>query len=222
MMSGTNSRHASPRGRGELSTDTLVCLARMPEAGKVKTRIASTDGPERALEIYLQLVAGCRKLLDNLPEQIDVEVSFAEPFDFVEAQNYFGTRPFFSQQSEGDLGQRMCVAAIRAFQSGARRVVLVGSDCPALTPEHLSQAFRILEEYPIVLGPAADGGYYLLGMTQIVPELFAELPWSTERLLPETLARLKQAGVQHKLLPVLTDIDTIEDWKRFTTNPSEL
>ncbi|NUO19062.1 TIGR04282 family arsenosugar biosynthesis glycosyltransferase [bacterium] len=196
--------------------NTLICLARMPEPGKVKTRIADAAGHARAYEIYVELVKRCRALLESLDDSTEVEVSFAEPFDFVKGQTFFGTRPFFSQQAGGDLGQRMCVAAIRGFQSGARKVVLIGSDCPELPAEYVKQAFRILDEVPVVFGKAKDGGYYLLGMTRVVPELFAELPWSTSELLEQTIARLTEAGIPHGLLPELGDIDTIEDWEEFS------
>lgn len=204
------------QGRPGGIQNTVVCLARMPELGKVKSRIAATDGVARAFEIYVELVAQCKSLLECLDDRIEVEVSFAEPFDFVKAQTFFGSRPFFSQQAEGDLGQRMCVAAIRAFQSGAQKTVLIGSDCPGLTPEHLSRAFRILEDYPVVFGPATDGGYYLVGMTRIIPELFGNLPWGTAQVLEQTIARLTAANVSHGELPMLSDIDTMEDWKKHT------
>lgn len=186
----------------------------MPELGKVKTRIAAESSPQKALEIYEQLVLKSRALIEALPEHIEIEVTFADPFDFVKGQSYFGSRPFLSQQAEGDLGQRMCVAAIRAFQSGASRVVLIGSDCPELTIEHVSQAFRILQDVPVVFGPATDGGYYLLGMSRVIPELFGNLPWSTDRLFAETQERLDRAGIPYGMLEELTDIDTLDDWRR--------
>ncbi|MBK6766660.1 MAG: TIGR04282 family arsenosugar biosynthesis glycosyltransferase [bacterium] len=194
--------------------NTVVCLARMPELGKVKARIAATEGAARAFEIYVELVRRCRDLLEQVDHRYEVEVTLSEPFDFIKAQTYFGNRPFFSQQASGDLGQRMCVAAIRAFQSGARKVVLIGSDCPALTPEHLSQAFHTLDNRQVVLGPAADGGYYLLGMTRVVPDLFAGFAWGTDSVYAETTARLRADEISYGELPKLADVDTIEDWKR--------
>lgn len=196
--------------------NTLICMARMPEHGKVKTRIAENAGHARAFEIYLELAKRSRKLLESLDDSIEVEVTFEEPFDFIKAQQFFGMKAFYSLQANGDLGQRMCVAAIRGFQGGARKVVLIGSDCPELTAEHVNQAFRILDEVPVVFGKAKSGGYYLLGLTRIVPEIFAELPWSTEQLLELSIARLTEAGISHGLLSELRDIDTIEDWEALT------
>ena len=187
----------------------------MPEIGKVKSRIAETAGAARAYEIYVQLVKQCRKLLDSLDESIEVEVTLAEPFDFIKGQQFFGMRPFYSLQAPGDLGQRMCVAAIRGFEGGAQKVILIGSDCPSLTPEHISQAIRILDEFPVVFGKARDGGYYLLGMTRVIPELFGNLPWSGDELLAQSVARLTESGIPHGLLPELCDIDTLEDWEEY-------
>lgn len=189
----------------------------MPELGKVKTRIAETAGAARAYEIYVELVKRCRALLESLDESVEIEVTFAEPFDFIKGQQFFGTKPFYSLQTNGDLGHRMCVAAIRGFQCGANKVILIGSDCPDLTAEHIQQAIRILDEVPVVFGKATDGGYYLFGMTRVIPELFAELPWSTSELLGQSIARLTEAGIPHGLLPELRDIDTIEDWEALTT-----
>ncbi len=190
-------------------------MARMPELGKVKARIAETAGAARAYEIYVELVKRCRTLIDSLDESVEVEVTFAEPFDFIKGQQFFGMRPFYSLQAEGDMGQRLCVAAIRGLEGGAKKVVLIRSDCPQLTAEHIMQAIRILDEFPVVLGKSSDGGYYLLGMTRIVPELFAGLPWHSGELLERTVERLTVAGVPHGLLPELRDIETLHDWEAY-------
>jgi len=191
----------------------------MPELGKVKTRIAETAGAARAYEIYVELVKRCRALLDSLDKSFEVEVTFAEPFDFILGQQFFGMRPFYSLQVGGDLGERMCVAAIRGFQGGARKVILIGSDCPSLSAEHITSAIRILDEVPVVFGKASDGGYYLLGLTRVVPELFGDLPWSTSELLVQSIARLTESNIPHDLLPELNDIDTLDDWESYLNNP---
>jgi rSAM/selenodomain-associated transferase 1 len=190
----------------------------MPELGKVKSRIAETAGAARAYEIYVQLVKRCRNLLETVDESVEVEVTFAEPFDFIKGQQFFGMRPFYSLQTQGNLGQRMCVAAIRGFEGGSKKVILIGSDCPTLTAEHISQAIRILDELPVVFGKARDGGYYLLGMSRIVPELFGDLPWSREDLLAQSVERLTLSGIPHGLLPELNDIDTLEDWEDYVNS----
>jgi hypothetical protein len=91
----------------------------------------------------------------------------------------------------------------------------VGSDCPELLPYHLNEAFRMLDTHDAVLGPSADGGYYLLGLKTPAPELFENMTWSVDTVLQETLLRLKNTGKSVALLPVLNDIDTEEDWRKF-------
>ncbi len=194
---------------------SVICLARMPERGKVKTRIAATAGHERALEIYTDLVGRTARLLAALDESFEVEVTLADPFDFVQAQSYFGLRPLLTQQAAGDLGQRLCVAAIRGFVGGARQVILIGSDCPALTPDILTQASHRLNDVPVVFGPATDGGYYLLGLTRIVPELFADIPWGGADVLCRSQERLNAARIPWATLAELRDVDTLEDWEYY-------
>jgi len=167
---------------------TLICLARIPAPGDDLARFVA------------QAVA-CRALLEALDDSYEIEVTLAGPFDFLEAQGYFGSRPLFTQQAEGDPGQRLCVAAIRGFVGGARQVILIGSDSPGLTLDHIAQAQRLLYEVPVVFGAATGGGYFLLGLTQLVPELFAGLPWGTEALLACSTDRLRAAGVPFALLP---------------------
>lgn len=182
--------------------NTVVCLARMPVPGKPTPRAAGTDSPR---DFQLERIQRCRDLLDRIPPNCEVEVSLAEPFDFVMAQSLFGHRPFFSQQADGDLGQRLCVAAIRAFQSGAQKTVLIGAECPALTPEHLSNAFRILDSHTVALCPTSSGGFCLLGMTRIVPELFAITERTGGSAYADLLARLRVAKISFGELPMLPD-----------------
>jgi rSAM/selenodomain-associated transferase 1 len=117
----------------------------------------------------------------------------------------------YEAQSEGDLGARLEGAFERAFAEGAARVVVVGTDCPGLDGSHLAMAFEGLRGADAVLGPAADGGYYLLGLTRLLREVFRGIPWSTERTLAETLDRLRTGGHSVVLLPTLRDVDRPED-----------
>jgi rSAM/selenodomain-associated transferase 1 len=115
-------------------------------------------------------------------------------------------------QSPGDLGSRLEAAFEAAFQQ-ADRVVVVGTDAPGVDAEVVDEAFRSLKTVDLVLGPASDGGYYLLGLRDPAPELFREIPWSTGEVLEETLSRAKTAGLRWALLPVLRDLDTSKDWE---------
>ncbi|GAC1380996.1 MAG: hypothetical protein NVSMB30_28790 [Hymenobacter sp.] len=114
-------------------------------------------------------------------------------------------------QAPGDLGERMAAAFAAAFEAGARRVAIIGTDCPGLRAAHLTQAFAQLADHDVVLGPATDGGYYLLGLRQPCPELFQNKAWSTASVLPDTVAEAERLGYRVALLPELRDVDTAVD-----------
>lgn len=121
------------------------------------------------------------------------------------------------QQGPGDLGERMDRAFQAAFQEGSRATVLIGSDCPGLAPERLAAAFKLLQAHPVVFGPATDGGYYLIGLTQPVPELFRGVAWGTGSVLTDSMRILRGANLQPALLEPLEDLDRPEDlsaWQR--------
>lgn len=117
-------------------------------------------------------------------------------------------------QAIGDLGDRMKAAFTKAFKTNDQ-VIIIGSDCASLTTEIVIQGFKALENHDYVLGPAMDGGYYLLGMKKYTPELFENMPWSTEKVAEITIDRIKAKGKSYFLLPELSDIDFEEDWKKW-------
>ena len=117
---------------------------------------------------------------------------------------------FFPQRGR-DVGERMERAFRKAFRDGFDRVVLVGTDCPGLTAAILTRAFRLLDRHPVVLGPAADGGYYLVGLQMPVPAVFRNMPWGTSRVLSRTTRILRSLGIAVASLPQLADIDRPED-----------
>ena len=114
-------------------------------------------------------------------------------------------------QPEGDLGERMTAAFATAFAAGAGRVAIIGTDCPGLRAHHLTEAFAALETADVVLGPATDGGYYLLGLRQPQPELFQNKTWSTDTVLGDTLADARRLGLRVALLTELRDVDDATD-----------
>ncbi|MCC6410485.1 MAG: TIGR04282 family arsenosugar biosynthesis glycosyltransferase [Saprospiraceae bacterium] len=192
--------------------NNLILFIRNPELGKVKTRLAASIGNEKALEIY-------RFLLDHT-RRTALEVQAKRMLFYSEniTQNDEWDEAFFEkhQQHHGDLGARMHHAFQKAFETGAKKVVIAGSDCPELEAGILQQAFDLLDTHDTVLGPSIDGGYYLLGLKTPSPELFENMVWSIETVFSQTLTRLKNTGKSCALLPVLNDIDTEEDWKRFS------
>jgi rSAM/selenodomain-associated transferase 1 len=124
-------------------------------------------------------------------------------------------------QSEGDLGQRLASAFGQAFCGGARRVVIVGSDCPYLDADDIREAWRQLRTCDLVLGPAEDGGYWLIGLREEQPGLFENIAWSSAIVFSETIARAKALRLKTFLLRKLSDVDTREDWERFIAIAAE-
>lgn len=189
----------------------LLIFIKNPILGKVKTRLAGTLGPERALEIYGRLLGHTRQVAASFAGERWLFYS-----DFIDEQDDWDAREFRKLvQSPGDLGHRMERAFAQAFEAGPGSVLIIGSDCPLLSPAILEQALEMLQRKPLVMGPATDGGYYLLGMRQFTPALFRNMEWSTERVAQETLARAASLGLELGLLPELPDIDYEEDWERY-------
>ena len=118
-------------------------------------------------------------------------------------------------QVEGDLGRRLRSAFEHSFASGARRVVVIGSDCPAIHADDIRKAWQGLQTHDVVLGPATDGGYWLIGLRQAQPDLFHAIPWSTRHVLSETLNLIRQRGLSIQILRELSDLDSEADWRAF-------
>ncbi len=190
---------------------TLILFIRNPEWGKVKTRLAKGVGNEKALAIYQELLRHTRDISRAVSAR---RLLYYTPF--IPGKDEWPEAEFEKriQAKEGDLGSRMQKAFEEALQS-SRRVLIIGSDCPLLTTNHIEQAFDLLEEHPYVLGPATDGGYYLLGMREPTPELFAGMPWSTDQVADLTLGRIRELGASCGMLPTLPDIDFAEDWETY-------
>ncbi len=128
---------------------------------------------------------------------------------------WLGDELDYHPQSTGDIGRRMAAAFRRAFAAGNRRIILVGSDCPALSAAILHTAFNKLKRLDLVLGPAMDGGYYLIGLNHPCPALFTDLNWSTGKVLAETLQKAGEQGLSVSQVDTLYDIDRPEDLRHF-------
>jgi len=191
--------------------DAILVFVRAPEAGRVKTRLAAEIGAEAALRVYRRLaehaVAEARAL--GAGAAVRIHYTPAEGGDAVRA--WLGAGADYLSQADGDLGARMRAAFADAFAAGHPRVVIIGSDLPGLSAAMLRRALRLLDSHPAVLGPAADGGYYLLGLREMIPGLFDGIAWSTEGVLDATLARLAAAGCTPALLEPLRDVDVAAD-----------
>lgn len=181
-------------------------------AGKVKTRLAATVGTERALKIYEYLLKRTRQTVSPTTAHRMVFYS-----DFIPDKDIWENQIFEKHPQDGsDLGQRMHHALAFALQR-FEKAILIGGDIPGLSPEILEKAFQLLDEAPVVWGPAADGGYYLVGLRQANSTLFELDAWSTPDVLEQSLEKCRQAGLSWRLLPVLQDVDTEEDWTNALT-----
>jgi hypothetical protein len=187
---------------------TLV-FVRAPVAGQVKTRLAAALGAEGALRVYRRLAEHTLREARALGGE--VRVHFTPEDAGAEVRGWLGEGPRYLPQSAGDLGARMEAAFRAAFEDGADRVVIIGSDLPELSATLLRRAFDALESHPAVIGPARDGGYYLLGMRTMIEGLFDGIPWSTNEVLARTLERLRAAGIHPALLDTLSDVDEVDD-----------
>jgi len=189
--------------------NALLIFIRNPQLGKVKTRLARTVGDEEALRIYQILLEKTRAAA--LSVQADRWLFYS---DFIDKNDDWSEADFSKKiQANGDLGERMEQAFRTAFEAGAQQVVIIGSDCPELTGGLLQTAFDKLDESDFVLGPVPDGGYYLLGMNELEPSVFHNIAWSTETVRARTIEKIQAAGKSYALLPVLSDVDTEEDWR---------
>lgn len=154
------------------------------------------------------------RLTVNLP--VELEVQFGGG-DQTQMQSWLGADLDYHPQSDGDLGDRMAAAFERAFIAGSTAVLLIGSDCPELDALLLEKAFRELQRHDLVLGPAADGGYYLIGLRRSIPALFQGIAWSTDAVRQQTLAIAQKLGLTIAKLPMLSDVDypaDLEIWQR--------
>lgn len=195
-----------------MSKEALIIFVRHPELGKVKTRLAKDIGDAAALELYKQLLAHTHHIAS--PLSCDKFVFYA---DKLIADDLWSSGDFIKKQQSGkDLGQRMHNAFEELFAAGYERVVIIGSDCPEITTELLIQSFRLLATNEAAIGPSHDGGYYLLGLTKLIPALFEHKPWSTADVYKQTIANLERLNIHCSILPVLRDVDTAEDllWLR--------
>jgi uncharacterized protein len=215
MNPGTQVMDSTPQPR-------LILMLKYPRAGAVKTRLAPAMGEERACELYRALVRHTLNAVERLrfDEHVFMEVRIAGAPSDAAVREWLGEELHFIPQGDGELGERMDRAVHNAFAEGAPSVIVIGADCPELTAEHLRDGLRALESHDVVLGPAADGGYYLIGMRRFLPELFRGIQWGGEQVFEQTLAAGRELGVAFQVLDTLDDVDRPEDlplWARTAT-----
>jgi len=203
---------AARRRRGRPGrSETLVVFARFPEAGRAKTRLVPVLGPQGAADCQRRLtehaVGEARRLVQRRGVALEIH---HEGGDSRRMRDWLGTGLCFRAQTGEDLGDRMQSSFAAAFER-ADRAVIMGSDCPGLTADVLEQAFASLSRHDLVLGPARDGGYYLIGLRGELPPLFSGPTWGTGSVLAQTLAIARARGLSVHLLEPLSDVDRPED-----------
>lgn len=201
----------------------LIVFTRYPEPGQTKTRLIPALGIEGAAKLHRQMTEKAIATVDKLQElrPISTEIKFTGT-TLSQMQDWLGCHLCYNPQVGGNLGERMSEAFQSAFNRKYRSVVMIGSDCPAITSHILSQAFQLLQQFYIVLGPATDGGYYLIGLSRFIPEIFEGVNWGTELVWKQTISICHHLNIAVANLTILTDIDRPEDLEKLTDPISEI
>jgi uncharacterized protein len=190
----------------------LLVFTRYPVQGQVKTRLIPAVGAKAAAGLHRRMTEHVVSVARIVAQDgnIHVRVCFCAGSapDF---RSWLGDGPSYAPQSHGDLGTRMDRALAQAFQGGAESAIVIGSDIPGLSPGTLRLARETLRRHDVVLGPSRDGGYYLIGVRRLHPELFTAMDWGTSRVREQTLDAISRLGLTVGELPWLADIDRPED-----------
>lgn len=185
----------------------LILFYRNPELGKVKTRLAKDVGDERALTIYRALCEHTWQISQILDCDKVVYYSHQIEYGDLWPDEVYAKKV----QSGNDLGERMANALASEFQAGYKSICIIGTDCLELTPAILDQSFAELEISDAVIGPARDGGYYLLGMNHFYPKFFKDKKWSTDSVYEDTINDFETQSLSYSILPLLRDVDEAKD-----------
>ena len=200
----------------------LLFFVKNPERGKVKSRLAADIGDESAVRLYKGLVT---RMLSTLKGgTFPLYICFFPETAWKPIENWLGKKYRYIPQNGKDLGERMRNSFIDGFTMGHKRVVLIGSDIPDLPIKYIEEAFESLREMDAVIGPAYDGGYYLIGFKDktFSPQVFEGIAWGTKSVFDETMKKLRRFRRAVHTLPRLRDIDTVEDLRKLSNFRSPL
>jgi rSAM/selenodomain-associated transferase 2/rSAM/selenodomain-associated transferase 1 len=207
------------------SHERLIVFTRYPEPGRTKTRLIPAMGAEGAADLQRRMtermLCGLDPLLQSTPFHIEIRFDGGNK---TLMKQWLGSDYNYVSQGRGKLGQRMESALISGFASGASSVVIVGTDIPGITDNTIRGAFDALKQTDVVFGPAVDGGYYLIGLqkksvNQALPNLLADMPWGTQRVMDLSKKRAADLGLSMAMMPTLADVDRPEDisvWEQLT------
>ncbi|MDA0269192.1 MAG: TIGR04282 family arsenosugar biosynthesis glycosyltransferase [Cyanobacteria bacterium] len=196
--------------------DHLILFTRYPVVGKTKTRLIPYLGAEKAADLQRQMTEYIVGTLHPLRSRgrLSMAVHFTGG-SLGEMQGWLGPQLTYRPQRGPGLGQRLHHAFEQGFWADFERIVVIGSDCPAISAHHLEQAFHQLKNHDLVLGPAQDGGYYLVGLSRGCGELFQNIAWGTEQVFAQTVAIAAQLNLSMATLEMLQDVDRLEDLPTF-------
>jgi uncharacterized protein len=196
----------------ETAKQHLIIFTRYPEPGQTKTRLIPALGTEGAANLQRQMTEYTLLQVKQLQSSsiISFEVRFAGG-SLQLMQDWLGCDLIYRSQGEGDLGSRMVQSFCNAFELGAEKVIIIGTDCPGISAQILVTAFEHFRQGDLVVGPAVDGGYYLIGLQRLIPELFISIDWGTSQVLQQTIDIAQTLNLSVADLPVLADIDRPED-----------
>jgi rSAM/selenodomain-associated transferase 1 len=198
-----------------MNGNRLILFIKYPVLGHVKTRIAETLGDDFAFGLYKSLLADVSDLIRQINAEAIIAYSGPEGVTF----DQFSGIPCIPQRGN-NIGERMYNSFFDIFPSVDGKCLLIGGDIPGITAEILDEGYDILERADIVLGPTTDGGYYCVGLKQgcLKSTIFQDMPWGTSLVFTETISRITEEGLSWVSLPVLSDLDKIDDLKRFYNN----
>lgn len=198
------------------SKKALIIFAKVPKPGQVKTRLQPDLSPDLSSQIYLAFILDTLNTtasLKGVKRILGCDATRRDPFFIQLAERYDVV--LIDQEGE-DLGARMRNAIAESYRLGFGQAVIIGTDIPTLPVDYIQEAFKRLKECSLVLGPSADGGYYLIGCSGSVPPIFDGIAWGTEQVLTQTLQRITEKNLDATLLPFWYDVDTVQDLRFLT------
>lgn len=207
-----NANKASSQNHGQRQDTKILVFLKAPLLGLPKSRLAKDIGDSQTLSAYRTLVSD---FLLSLQQRTTVELVFTPVNSRAEIAPWIHHPWEANPQAEGDLGQRLSAAFETAFTKGFKKVLALGVDCPYVTPSDLSEAETALDSHPVVIGPANDGGYWLIGLQKPQPQLFEDIPWSTASVFPVTQKKATLCNLSYHILRTLEDVDDLESWNRY-------
>ncbi|MBK9247380.1 MAG: TIGR04282 family arsenosugar biosynthesis glycosyltransferase [Ignavibacteria bacterium] len=205
---------------------SLLVFARYPHLGKVKTRLAASIGDVNAKEFYTSCAELTYQNMYSMTDEVDVTIYYSERLDEYLMKDWvdmFSESNSIIPQSGNDLGERMKNAFMQTFDRFPHQsAIIIGTDTPDITPEIILQAKHLLESHDVVIGPANDGGYYLLGMNTLHASLFESIDWSTPKVYEQTIQKAEKLNCNVAILEQLTDIDTVDDMQLWLQQSTSL